>query len=65
MAIRRVIVASFPYDDVKMAITADPAALRSALGGHHIQFAFGSQRILRLKETLWKCFGMSDIINSI
>jgi hypothetical protein len=29
MAIRRVIVASFPYDDVKMAITGDPAALRA------------------------------------
>jgi hypothetical protein len=48
-----------------MTITGDPAALRSAIGGHHIQFAFGSQRILRLKETLWKCFGMSDIIISI
>jgi len=48
-----------------MAITDDPAALRSAFGGHHIQLAFRSQRILRLKETLWKYFGMSDIINSI
>jgi hypothetical protein len=61
---------SFPYDNVKIALTGDPAALRSAFGIRHsavtiIQLAFGSQRILRLKETLWKCFGMSDIINSI